>query len=81
MESKHFFYASSFIALMAATAYFAMASGAGRITQHSILNVLAKVVYGFILLHNQSVLDHIEETGDTHRVTTEGIPGTVKVMP
>ncbi len=48
---------------------------------YGILDVLAKVVYGFILLRNQSVLDRIEETGDTHRVTTEGIPGTAEVMP
>ncbi len=48
---------------------------------YGILDVLAKVAYGFILLRNRSVLDHVEETGDTHRVTTEGVPGTAKVMP
>ncbi len=48
---------------------------------YGILDVLAKVGYGFNLLRNQSTLDRIEETGDTHTVTTEGIPGTAKVMP
>ncbi len=48
---------------------------------YGILDVLAKVVYGFILLRNRNVLDRIEGTGDTHTVTTEGIPGTAKVMP
>ncbi len=48
---------------------------------YGILDVLAKVVYGFILLRNRNVLDHVEETGDTHTVTTEGVPGTAKVMP